>query len=221
MKKMETAVLEKLKITLTAQLMLKQRFSIKKCVPEIPAMLKECYVFEVNKRRLTFVDDAKTLEHINKAAQWLVSEDLKPGLLLCGSVGNGKTTLARAVCDLIKILYDSGFSNEAKVVKCISALDITRLAKKTDLEEFEKCKKAELLFIDDIGTEPVSVKTYGNEITPVVEAIEYRYDMQLFTIATTNLDDDGIKNQYGLRTFDRMTEMFDKISFDHQPSYRK
>lgn len=66
----------------------------------MPAMLRECYIAEVMRRRMQFIDDEATQSHIEKAAKWLTGNH-KPGLLLHGTVGNGKTTLVRAIGSLI------------------------------------------------------------------------------------------------------------------------
>ena len=85
---------------------------------------------------------------------------------------------------------------------------------------FNKLKTQELLFIDDVGTEPASVKSWGNEFSPVTELIYARYDRQLFTIATSNLADEEFGDRYGERIADRMEEMFERLHYS-QKSYRK
>ena len=48
----------------------------------------------------------------------------------------------------------------------------------------------------------------------------YRYDRQLWTLATSNLVNDGdITRRYGARIADRFSEMFDLLGFDNG-SYR-
>lgn len=182
-------------------------------------MLRECYIDEVQRRGLVFTDDKETAAHINKAAYWLVNTNCKPGLILFGTVGNGKTTLARAICKLIGILYASALSTERKGVVSVTALELATIAK-NEPERFETLKKAELLFIDDVGVEPSVVKVWGNEISPFVDMIYYRYDRQLFTIMTSNLNSEDLAEKYGLRVADRFTEMLDQIVFSNH-SYRK
>ena len=77
-----------------------------------------------------------------------------------------------------------------------------------------------LLCIDDVGTEPASLKVWGNEVSPLVDLLYHRYDRQLFTIITSNLEgDEDIAKRYGVRVADRFVEMFDLIGFDNS-SYR-
>ena len=184
----------------------------------MPAMLRECYIAEVMRRRMQFIDDEATQNHIKKAAKWLTG-NCKPGLLLFGTVGNGKSTLARAIGRLIEVLYESTYYDRRKTVRTVSALELADIAKNQP-ERFDSIKKAELLVIDDVGVEPAVVKVWGNEISPFTEIMYYRYDRVLWTLVTTNLDDEDFYKRYGPRLGDRFTEMFDRIAFENY-SYRK
>lgn len=196
-----------------------ERFKITRYAEDVPDMLRECYIDEVRRRGQSFTDDKETNAHIYKAAKWLVNAECKPGLILFGSVGNGKTTLARSICNLIGILYKSSLLSESKSVYRASAMELSEIAKE-DNGKFANLKKTELLFIDDVGVEPSIVKVWGNEISPFVDTIYYRYDRQLFTVMTSNLNDEEFTGRYGLRVADRFSEMFDKIPFENK-SYRK
>ena len=184
---------------------------------DIKGFLHLAYRKEVEERRGDLIEDEHTMTKIAKAAKWLTG-DYKPGLLLYGGVGNGKTTLAKAICKTIGILYDSAYSNERKGVCRISALEVAKCA--SDPESFTRLRNQEMLFIDDIGTEPASIKSWGNEISPVTELLYSRYDRQLFTIITSNLDDKQLEDRYGLRIADRMAEMFDRLYYSNG-TYRK
>lgn len=177
-----------------------------------------CYQREVAQRRISYIDDDATNSKIDKAAKWLTG-DYKVGLLLYGSIGSGKSTLARAICNLIGILFNSALSAERKGVNRVSALDLAKNVA-DDPMFFNRLKNAELLFIDDIGTEPASVKSWGNEFSPVVELLYARYDRQLFTIATSNLGESEFEDRYGIRIYDRIQEMFERIHYQNK-SYRK
>ena len=71
---------------------------------------------------------------------------------------------------IIGILYNSDLSSERKGVYRISALNLAKSIADAPTY-FNKLKNPELLFIDDVGTEPASVKSWGNEFSPVTELI--------------------------------------------------
>jgi DNA replication protein DnaC len=76
-----------------------------------------------------------------------------------------------------------------------------------------------MLAIDDLGIEPVEVMDYGNLLCPLVDLLTKRYDLQLFTLVTTNLTPAEIRARYGDRIADRLNEMMLKIVFTNE-SYR-
>ena len=196
------------------------RFKVEHFTEDLPAMLLECYIDEVAQRSGTFQGDKATIQHIDKAAKWLTGE-YKSGLMLSGIVGNGKATLARAIARLIGLVYGDNQQNykDRRTVKTVSALELADIAKQ-DPDMFRTIKNTQLLAIDDVGVEPALVKNWGNEISPFVETIYHRYDRQLFTIMTSNLNPEDLEKRYGARIADRFTEMFDRIAFENN-TYRK
>lgn len=186
-------------------------------VDEVAAMLEVSYAAEVEGRGRAFERDAHTAEMLGLCARWLCT-DKNFGLLLYGSVGNGKSTMGMAIRRMIGILYNASISTERKGVYYMTALGIEKAAA-AQSRTFEEAKSTEILLIDDMGTENVSVKVWGNEQSPVTEVIYARYEKQLCTIVTSNLSDDEIRERYGARIADRMEEMFARI-FYRQKSYR-
>lgn len=185
-------------------------------------MLRMCYKAEVLKRGKQYDNDAATAERCRMAAKWLC-EDRKPGLMLYGRVGSGKTTLARSICRLIGFLYDRyeiGQDRRCSVTQT-SALDLSKMAVDMDNGLFTQRKRAKMLFLDDVGVEPSVVKSWGNEYSPVVELLYSRYDWMMFTIITSNLKPDEFRERYGDRVGDRLLEMFDAIEFNQTMSYRR
>ena len=190
-------------------------------VDEVEQMLLMCYQAEVQKRCVDYVADNATKKRVRQAAKWLCGSNFKPGLMLYGRVGSGKSTLARAIVRLIGFLYDKYELGDRRCsVTCCSALDLSRIAAE-DISRIQQFKFTKLLFLDDMGMEQATVKNWGNEFSPVVELLYYRYDFQKFTIITSNLKSEDFRERYGERIGDRMLEMFDCIEFAQTLSYRK
>lgn len=180
-----------------------------------------CYQAEVEKRGMAFIDDKATNNRVAQAAKWLC-RDLKPGFMLFGRVGSGKSTLAKAMVTLVRLLYDDYRLGDQRLpVITGSALDLSKAATIEDKSEYNKYKFSRFLFLDDVGVEPPTVKNWGNEISPVVELIYYRYDWLKPTIITSNLTFTEMRQRYGDRIGDRMLEMFNGIEFNQTMSYRK
>lgn len=181
----------------------------------MPAMLQYAYQIEVERRGRRYTDNAATRQHIASVARWLTSEDTRFGLLIYGTIGNGKTTLLNAIQRTINILYDSAFQSQQHAVLSVSALDVAKRAR-DDNGSLDALKTCPLLHIDDIGCEPATMKVWGNEVSPITEILYARYDRQLYTVCTSNLSLVDIEHRYGSRIADRFREMFDTIAFEEE-----
>lgn len=200
-------------------------------------VLLQAYESEVSERGREFRRDEATVRHAEQAARWLTVSN-RPGLLLYGGLGNGKTTMMRAIALYMHTLRSVAEGRKAEFWRMdererrateelaarlpapveVSAVYLAGLG--TDSSRFAELVNAPLLLIDDVGCEPDVVKHYGTETTPVADALCRRYDRQLQTIVTSNLDDESILHRYGPRITDRLDEMFDRIAYDDE-SYRK
>lgn len=112
----------------------------------------------------------------------------RPGLLLVGDTGSGKTHLAVAV---LKALLDKGhegifFDYQNLLDRIRSSYDSTSGA--SDKEAYRSALDSQVLLLDDLGSHRV---TEWVEDT-VTSIITYRCNHRKALIATTNLPDDNV-----------------------------
>lgn len=193
---------------------------IDKTPEDTEKFLLAAYEAEVVRRGASMQLDINTGAVITAVSRWLTSH-VKPGLMLRGYIGVGKTTMMYAISSLFRFL------SEREMV-IVDARKIAELGK-TGSPDFDKLAKCSMLGIDDLGTEPLVVKNYGNDISPIVELLSERYNYRRFTVITTNLtkktvdgtEVDELLEIYGDRTYDRIRELFNSITYDGmQKSYR-
>lgn len=197
-------------------------------------LLKECYQINVRERGRELVAYPHELENV---AKWLHCSVLKPWVLICGSVGNGKTTTTNAISSLYKALK----ANAGEMLKnryLIPKQEQTQVDKLASLqvptiyssliicecavsssEEYAKIKNIPVLVIDDLGIEPTRVVHFGTEISPIAELLYYRYEHSLMTIITTNKDFEELSEVYGDRLADRFKEVASTVGYNEK-SYR-
>lgn len=141
---------------------------------------------------------------ISRIASSLQSRD-KTGLILSGGYGVGKSSILRAI----------------RVGTCLGTL-------RTADEIYHYYKTSEalpgdwkrgVLYIDDLGSEPYKCLIYGEQRFPIVELLCNRYDTLAPTIIATNLSEEGLRNRYGDRVYDRIVEQYELIVLTN-PSFR-
>ena len=177
-------------------------------------ILTASYAGTMKRRGVTSPLDDATRTRLAKIAKWLVKHEC-PGLLLYGQCGIGKTTMLKALREMLSI--GRGFGQ----VVYVTASEINGLMMDDAMrDKYEQLKSVPVLLIDDIGCEPVKCVIYGTACEPIRDLLYARYDRLLVTICTTNLDDAQIKGRYGERIADRIEESFDKLTFTGT-SYRK
>ncbi len=187
------------------------RFKLNAKRNDVEEILQICYEEMVSRRRIKFEQSDFLQSCIRKATTWLI-EDRRPGLLLYGNYGAGKSTMGKAISLLVS-KYGGG-----RFVIQTTARDLCNLAA-TDIDRFNDLKTKDMLYIDEVGREALTVQNWGNKINPFIEVLEYRYDKQLFTILTANLTDEEILERYGVYIDERIAENFDKINYTNK-SYR-
>lgn len=189
-------------------------------------LLTAHYIFEVEARHNNIRLDENTINNLRKMAHYLTKPNPKFGVMLCGTCGNGKTTLVFALRNTIAYLKNKGHfdkyrSSESPYfdfeLRFVDVRDVIEIFK--DKPRYANLRSERLLAIDDLGKEPVEVLDYGNVTNPLTDLLEYRYLYQKFTIITTNLDAKEIREKYGTRVADRFNEMLEVIVFQ-DISYR-
>lgn len=197
------------------------RFSIEIPHTDMCNAIYAALLAETAARGCEFVHDPDTRSHIECAAKWLIDPRKKPGLLMFGSVGNGKTTLARAISNVIdRILEIECGYNAYPKIQFMTATSICGLRAKADQSSYERLFREEKIVIDDLGEEPKELLLYGQPTTPLTDLLSKRYEQQLFTIVTTNLGKSSLETKYGKRIYDRMCEWLEPIPFTNS-SYRR
>jgi len=179
--------------------------------------LLQCYAHFVRASEREIRLTADTEKVLRSAANWLKTG--KRGLLLYGNCGTGKSKLMQALSYLIA--YYS--NNQLNGLKVYSASELVKFSLSKDEKEsatFDSLRRWRYVGIDDLGTEPVNVKNWGTDTSPVIDILYKRYDAMKVTVLSTNLNMDGIKEAYGERIHDRICEMYDRISFNFQ-SFRQ
>lgn len=201
-----------------------ERFCVEMPVKDLANAIFASYAAQTRARGAEVIRDEATLGVIHDAARWLADPEGKPGLMLQGVCGNGKTTLMMAIVDIVGLLYDSARGSQTKRFEVWDARQIARLAYREDEAELHRLRTVELLAIDDLGEEPAEIIRYGMTHTPVKDLLLERYKRNGMTIVTTNLINSPGKprfsEHYGERVADRFREMMHRIVFLN-PSYRK
>ncbi len=141
-----------------------------------------------------------------KAAHWLVAPD-RVGLKIMGGTGTGKSTLVKAMQEVIN-RYNMSRSFGAVGLIIQPALLIADRCLRGDPEmSITAMIKKPALAIDDMGLEPVTVKYYGSELMPVRDIVHQRINDNAPTIIVTNLNESDILKKYGERLRDRLKDM--------------
>lgn len=197
-------------------------FRVELCESDTIQLLTRCLQVEVSNRGRELRVDESTIRNIESVSRWLTSDRKKSSLILYGQVGTGKTIMVEAIRTLIRTLYPCGDMSAGRYLKVITAIELSKLFEneKERKESYVSYKTAPWLAIDDLGAEPLTIKSYGNELTPMIDLIYHRYERQLMTIVTTNDNNEVLATKYGPRIADRFAEMFNRIPYVGD-SYRK
>ena len=194
---------------------MKARFKMPMSEVDAYACLLAAMMVEVEYRHRIFCSNEYLEKQLCEMAHWLTSPSSHFGILLCGGCGNGKSTMLKAFQQLLNSLHIPKPDDDSTYgIQIVDAKYIAYLCK-NNYEAYRKLISVNMLGIDDLGTEPSEVMDYGNVYTPVIDLLTKRYEEQLFTIITTNLTPQQIREHYGDRIADRFNEMVKKIVFSN------
>jgi DNA replication protein DnaC len=160
-------------------------------------------------------------QNIMDVAKWLCDPNKRPGLLLYGNVGTGKTTLLHALAKIINTCCEKERDSNNKYKATLEEWNVVTVIKaKTVINESVDPKgrynimlSTAIMAIDELGVEPTESKLYGNVSEPLIDLLCERYDRQLCTIISTNMGASEIADRYGRRVSDRFNEMFATVPF--------
>ena len=149
-----------------------------------------------------------------------ISQELDPrkGLMLCGPIGCGKTSLMK----LMQLLLPIEHRFQVKACRDISfefqkdGFDVIHRYSERSFTITPGRKTPKPICLDDLGAEQ-SLKHFGSECNVIAEILLSRYDLfisdNLITHITTNLDVDQIEELYGQRVRSRLREMVNMVDW--------
>lgn len=148
-------------------------------------------------RSRAFIEAPEFMTNCDAVLAWLMGrKNADKWLLLCGTVGNGKTTAARAALITLRAMGEDGTEKNAYDIALLYR-EVNRNQRAAD--EYDRLCRCNLLFVDDLGTE--------NNPAALNELLYERYNQMRLTIFTTNLSRAELAAKYGPRIFDRFEEL--------------
>jgi DNA replication protein DnaC len=127
-------------------------------------------------------------DEYNDVAKWL-TDNKGRGLLCLGNCGRGKTLICGKIIPVLLNHYCH------KIVSCYDAQQMNA--------QLDAIKQKHIIYLDDIGTEFLSVK-YGEKRLAFAELVDEAEKKGKLLIVTTNLSLSELKEKYGERTVDRL-----------------
>ena len=142
-------------------------------------------------------DSAQWLGEYEGIVQWLENNEGK-GLLCYGNCGRGKSLICWKIIPLLIHHY------HRKIVSCYDSQQMN-----ADIDEV---KSKHIIYIDDVGTENVSIK-FGERRLAFPEIVDEAEKRGKLLILTTNLSLDELAQKYGERTMDRLVAITKRVKF--------
>ncbi len=177
------------------------------------------YKAEVERKMCDFVKTENLRTQIANIAR-LMFNSRRWGLLIRGSFGNGKTTMANTIKYAVNQLTNEHYFSEGEIfdwewMQSVNAREMVNLyIADKDNGRFTDMKRRLWLIVDDIGLDPAEIMVYGTKFYPFLELIDYRYERRLPTVLVSNLKRDELMRHYAdERLNDRFNEMFNATTF--------
>lgn len=142
-------------------------------------------------------EKAQWLPEYLEIVNWLTNNQGR-GLLCFGNCGRGKTLICGKILPLVLNHYCR------KVVSCYDSQQMNA--------ELDSVKQKHIIYVDDIGTENLSVK-YGEKRLAFAELTDEAEKKGKLLILTTNLSIDELREKYGERTVDRLRAITKTVLF--------
>lgn len=180
---------------------------------------EQAYQFYLNKAKSiipNFTLDENIEPIFAMLCEYFISEESGKGLMLCGPVGCGKTTLMKIFSENQKQSYAVVSARTPSYEFAKEGFDgIEKYYTEFHLGQNRFRQSEYGCCFDDLGTEDEK-KNFGNSVNVMLEILLNRYDKTKIgsTHITTNLTADQIKETYGERAASRMRQMFKMITFD-------
>lgn len=144
-----------------------------------------------------FTEKAEWLPEYEDIVSWL-SDNKGRGLLCYGNCGRGKTVICGKIIPLLLNHYCR------KIVACYDSQLMNA--------DIDAVKQKHIIYIDDVGTENMSVK-FGEKRLAFCEIVDEAEKRGKLLILTTNLSLDEISQKYGERTMDRLVAITTRVKF--------
>lgn len=182
-------------------------------------LLTRKYCFINNRRFKETIIDENTTEVLIRMAEALTAPQPKFGIWFYGKPGNGKTSVMRAFIQAVEELAHKdhfAFMGDyfKPKIRFFTAKQLAEMCNEKETQRsFNDICECWMLCLDDLGIEPVEIQSWGNIKTPMIDLLQIRYDLQLYTMVTTNIAPENIEGIYGARVADRCREMFVPIKF--------
>lgn len=146
------------------------------------------------------------LNYANNIEKHIVNGE---GLILSGSYGTMKTTLA--ICVLRKYLEQGGRGLFVPMCSMMDSLYSMKIRNTEEWMNYEtRLRTTSLLIVDDLGSEDVSAPWVLSKVNSIITE---RYNRKKSIIVTTNLTKEELAKTYAGRIIDRLRSTNYYISF--------